>query len=180
MTKFRAAGVAVFGIIALSQLVHARQVKWSNHELLVSKSDAIVIASPVVGGAAECDLSKDLDWADYLTNAEFAKKLSMMIRGQQMTFKVHATLKGSIEAKEVQVVYPVADRELDFIINGPILVEQSCLKVIGTLNESASLSHVFLLFLKKRSDGIYIPVSGLLDSGFSFQRLDVPPIIQLK
>jgi hypothetical protein len=162
----------LFALIALSsQVAVGRAPIWQSYEHLAKNADVIAIAIPVEGVAAKVDLAVDPDWKPLVSIPEFAAQAAQVMRGHKTTFKVRSVLKGEAKTETISVVYAVAVREIDFMINGPFVVKHSLLTTVGKVPSASN--DAFLLFLKKQSDGTYAPACGYFDTAFSFQKLQV-------
>ena len=114
-------------------------------------------------------------WPEKLPAQLFAEHLE----GQLTTFDVETVLKGKDVGKQIRIVhYRVKEGML--IENGPVLAS---FRKTGRRVEIKSIDGVergmkveertphYLLFLKKRSDGNYEPISGQIDSALSVSKL---------
>jgi hypothetical protein len=141
---------------------------WS-YKRLFKKSDLVVIATAVS--------TKD-------ASDSFVDKLwPLKFVGRNTKFKVLQRLKGKVRGKQIVVLHfavgkalkkdPAGGDGLPLIIDGPNLVsfriKPANVKVAGT--ELFAHKFEYLLFLKKRADRRYEPVSGRIDPNLSIRDL---------
>lgn len=110
---------------------------------------------------------------------QYAKSFGKDLEGQVTTFEVATVLKGKEVGKQIELVhYRVAGRI--GIRSGPILAsfrKEERTLVVKSIDGGKEEHEVvlgtpqYLLFLKKRDDGRYEPVSGQVDSAFSVRWL---------
>jgi hypothetical protein len=122
-------------------------------------------------------------WHEKLEDPLFGEHLE----GRLTTFDVGTVFKGDVPTKQIELVhYQVKDGGL--IDNGPLLAS---FRKTGRRLEIESVdgvkekAHVlegtphYLLFLKKRGDGKYEPVSGQIDSALSVRKLSgIDPLLE--
>ena len=114
-------------------------------------------------------------WSEKLKAQLFAEDLE----GQLTTFDVETVFKGKDIGKHIQVIHYRVRKGI-LIANGPVLAS---FRKTGRRLEIKSVDGVedgmkveegtphYLLYLKKRSDGKYEPISGQIDSAFSVRKL---------
>ena len=84
------------------------------------------------------------------------------------TFRVKAVLKGATHAKEIEFVHSRRRDDAGLIVNGSRLAVFQAEKKDLRMGNTVHLTRPpdYLLFLKKRMDGRYTPVSGQRDPEF--------------
>jgi hypothetical protein len=114
-------------------------------------------------------------WSEKLKARLFVEDLE----GQLTTFDVETVFKGKDIGKHIQVIH-YRVKEGILIENGPVLAS---FRKTGHRLEIKSVDGVehgmkvaegtphYLLYLKKRNDGKYEPISGQIDSAFSVRKL---------
>jgi hypothetical protein len=164
-------GLAVSCCIGLSQS-HARLIENWPYERLFKEADLIVIAT------AESTVEAKDKFNDERWPPEFA--------GRNTTFKIVQVVKGKGPDKELVVLHfkfaepdPKSTKKNGptEIIDGPMFVYFGTkpLKKIE-INGMEVLNHKleYMLFLKKRADGRYEPVSGRIDPVLSVREMFEP------
>ena len=159
----------------------SRQVEDWSYERLFKESDLVVIAHVQAWGAT------DEEW-----NEKFFDKVRF--EGVMTVFGANFALKGDpplciwlnhFRYKESAVRYNDGPGLVAFL-KEPLLVElKSTKNQKGNLPElSGGLRKIsqskYLLFLKKRKDGTYEPVSGQLDASFSVRAMFPPENISIR
>ena len=145
----------------------ARQIESWSFQRLKDTADVIVVGS----------MASTKQWPERVQGELFGKHLE----GQLTTFDVETVFKGKEIGKQIQVVhYRVKEGVL--LQDGPILAsfrKEGLRLTIESVNGVQHKAQImegaprYLLFLKKRSDGKYEPVSGQIDSGLSLRKLAV-------
>jgi hypothetical protein len=131
------------------------------YERLLKEADVVVIAkASSVTDTGET--TRDNPW-----KAEFV--------GLNTTFEVQATLKGTVENDKLQVLHYRLKPDV-LINNGPTLVSFRLRGMTITTKEAkVELGKPsYLLFLKKRKDRRYEPVSGQVDPALSVREMYRP------
>lgn len=158
--------LAIVASLALScSRADARRIESWSFQRLKESADLVVVAS----------VASTKQWPEKVQDDLFGKDLE----GQLTTFNVAAVFKGQDIGKHIEVVhYRVKEGVL--LQDGPIL---ACFRKTGLRLGIEAVDGVkhkaevmegtpyYLLFLKKRSDGKYEPVSGQIDSGLSVRKL---------
>jgi hypothetical protein len=155
----------------------ARQVDEWAYERLFKESDLVVIAQPI-RSEDSAERTKDNLW-----KAEFI--------GVETSFKVLHTVKGAAVKSELTLLHYRTD---SLIEDGPSLVSFRTRGISYTISKrleegeaEASTERAkiaisgpaeYLLFLKKRSDGRFEPVTGQTDPSFSVKELGAPMIFE--
>ena len=139
-------------------LGHARLVEHWPYDKLLRSSDLVVIAQ-----ATSTKDSGEVKAADYW---------KVKLLGVNTSFAVQAVLKGSHAAKELTVLHYRLERGVS-VINGPGLVSfRTGGMSVRTKRGAAGWKHSqYLLFLRKRSDGRFEPVSGPIDPELSVREV---------
>jgi len=159
--------------LAASCDVYARQIEDWSYDRLFTESDLIVIAQPVQSEDS-ADRTKDNLW-----KIEF--------NGVETKFDVLHTVKGTSEKSTLTVLHYRTDALIE---DGPSLAsfrtKGSSYTILkkqkeGDAGKLEEITQVFmeapatyLLFLKKRDDGRFEPVSGRNDPVFSVRELRMP------
>ncbi len=133
------------------------------YERLLREADVVVIAK-VMSVADAYETTRDNPW-----KAEFV--------GLNTTFDVEATLKGKVENDKLQVLHYRLKPDV-LIQNGPTLVSFRLRGMTITTTKEAKVElgkPSYLLFLKKRKEGRYEPVSGQVDPSLSVREMYRPP-----
>jgi hypothetical protein len=171
MTRTLVCAVLGCALCMFSRPTAARIMDGWDYERLFKESDLIVIAR-----AAETEDSKDKNVDHALWGLEFV--------GMNTTFDVKHALKGKAD-KTIKVLHykfgrPIdKDRKPDVIIDGPSFVtfRHDKFKLEGGKYTIPQPS--YLLFLKKRADGRYEPVSGEVDPQLSVKEVFDPMLPEL-
>jgi hypothetical protein len=162
--------------LSVTPLLTARGVEAWPYERLFKEADLVIIAT-AAGTKDSNDTFIDERWP-----LEFV--------GQNTKFDVNQFLKGS-PPKEVAVLHfkfgkvhkkaQLANRKEVEIIDGPSFLQFGSKPQTFTLNGIEYNSHKieYLLFLKKRDDGRFEPVSGRIDPDLSVREL-FPPAFSVK
>jgi hypothetical protein len=144
----------------------ARLIESWPYEKLLRESDLVVIAEAVSTTDSGETTSENI-W-----KAKFV--------GVITEFKVHSQLKGKLEGTKLQVAHFRLEQGVR-IQNGPLLVSFR-MKGFTVINDKAKMGigkPDYLLFLKRRKDGRYEPVSGQIDPLLSVREMyeNLPPEI---
>jgi hypothetical protein len=149
----------------LSSQADARRVEIWSFERLGETADVVLIGT----------VASTEQWSEKLKAQLFAEDLE----GQLTTFDVETVFKGKDIGKHIQVIHYRVRKGI-LIENGPVLAS---FRKTGRRLEINSVDGVehrmdveegtphYLLYLKKRSDGKYEPISGQIDSAFSVRKL---------
>jgi phosphatidylserine/phosphatidylglycerophosphate/cardiolipin synthase-like enzyme len=111
------------------------------------------------------------------------------LEGRLTTFDVETALKGQVADEQVQVIHFRA-KEGKLFAGGPLLASfrktgrRLQIESVDGVKEKALVMEGtprYLLFLKKRSDGKYEPVSGRIDSALSVRTLSqIDPLLETR
>ena len=173
--------LAIIFNLCIPSAAFSRQVEDCSYERLFKESDLVVIAHVQAWGAT------DEEW-----NEKFFDKVRF--EGVKTIFGASFVLKGDpplciwlnhFRYKESAVRYNDGPGLVAFL-KEPLLVELK-----STKNQKGNLPELggglrkisqpeYLLFLKKRKDGTYEPVSGQLDASFSVRALFPPENISIR
>ncbi len=143
----------------------ARLVESWSFQRLKDAADAVVVVTVASEGP----------WNEKVEDGPFGKYLE----GRLTTFDVETVFKGEVSEKQVQVIH-FRENGGVLIDNGPLLASFRKMGLRLGIESVDGVEHKakveegmphYLLFLKKRSDGKYEPVSGQIDSLFSVRRL---------
>jgi hypothetical protein len=148
-------------IAATSSPAHARGLEPWPYKRLLKEADAVVIGRPL-SVADSGEVTKDNLW-----KAEFV--------GVNTTFHIEAVLKGEVEGDKLRVLhYRLKPGVL--IDDGPLLVSfRQHATDLSTREVKVSLGRPgYLLFLKRRADGRYEPLSGQTDPALSVREMYKP------
>lgn len=147
----------------------ARGVGDWRHEKLFQKSDLVVLATPV----SNADSGETMNPENY----------QVKFLGVNTTFTDCIVLKGQLTDKEIKVLHYRLPDDAPGQQNGPLLtyfhiggVSLSKVRDGKVFGEIGGLGKQYILFLKKRDDGRYEPVSGQIDSNFSFLHILGEPL----
>jgi len=137
----------------------ARVIPTWTYEDLFSKSDVVVIADPLAttDSGEESDLENP--WKVRFVGVNTEVKIKYAIKGTEKNEKIVVTY------------YRLPDSTI--IKNGPELAHISLTErtEASSTGKKSSGKPEYLLFLRKRKDGVYEPVSGLMDSSLSIREL---------
>src|SRR6185295_17532976 len=166
------------GLLLLGPAVlQARLIGSWPYEKLVAASDLIVIA--------EFASSKDVEAKP---SNDYLKHFADVIVGQVSTLNVRAVLKGKSPGNQVEVFHLRLKGDKK-ILNGPLFVHfrardpKHTVHVIDenekAINDTTVVpgTNQYLLFLKRRAEGRYEPVSGEVDPELSIRKLDSPNFV---
>jgi hypothetical protein len=135
------------------------------YERLFKNADLVVIA--IAEGTAD---TKDR-FKPELWKVEFI--------GQETTFSVRTILKGKVKGDKINVLhYRLPEDAL--VKDGPLLVSfrAAPLPLKGTVNGRAFKAELgkpeYMVFLRRRPDGRFEPISGQVDSALSVRELHSP------
>lgn len=144
----------IVSILLASRVAFARPVQVYTYERLLKEADLVVFATATKTEGTTDTLPED----GYLT-------------GQNTTFTIHHALQGKADGTDIKVLhFTFTDDDLkETIGNGPRLVVFKIEK--GPKNGWRS---EYLLFLKRRKDGRYEPVSGPIDPVDSVREVSRP------
>jgi hypothetical protein len=151
----------------------ARQIESWSYQRLKDAADAVVVGTVASEGP----------WNERVEDRLFGTALE----GRLTTFDVETVFKGEVSGRQVQVIHLRAKEGKRFE-NGPLLAS---FRKTGRRLEIESVDGVkekalvmegtphYLLFVKKRDDGKYEPVSGQIDSALSVRKLsEIDPLLE--
>ena len=167
--KEPALGVFLFSIICIATCI-ARIVPSWPYEKLVSESDVVAIVEPVENKPAP----------DAFPGYSYGHPTNHFT-ATDTRFKVHAVLKGDA-MKELTVLHFSYSTNVSIILNGasfiqffigPLQYEKRAVKDGKPVGGVTSFQQPpeWIVFLKRRSDGRFEPVTGHYDSAYSFREL---------
>lgn len=137
-----------------SDLAIARPIQIYNYERLLKEADLVVFATP----------TKTEDTGESLADNEG------YLTGQNTTFKINYVLQGKTDSTEMKVFNcRFVDDEAKEVGNGARLVVFRIAALQNGWRDSE-----YLLFLKRRNDGRYEPVSGQIDPVDSVKEISTP------
>ena len=156
-----------------------REVPDSDFDVLLERSDVVVVATPIARKQVDVDVATLEPWSSQMTDRN-EKMLRHIYRFNEFliaevtTFKVNASLKGDVSEKEIKVfhfTWKSAPAELE---GGPAFFME------GFLADDVAPANLprkrsgggYMLFLNRRSDAQYDPATGQLDSVYSVKHLD--------
>jgi len=153
--------VAIFGIPDSSAF--ARPVEDWKFERLFKEADLVVLAEALE--------YKDVD------DQPVDNLLKKNCQAQNTSFAIARVIQGAVTADKITLLHFRLIEGVDGIDNGPLLVtfrtESAEFLIEGTTTQLGKPT--YLLFLKKRKDGRYEPVSGQVDSKLSVREMYIPP-----
>jgi hypothetical protein len=163
------------GLLASPTAAPGRLIERWDYPRLFKEAELVVIAEPR-GSAPTKDEYGDKSWP-------------LEVIGQETTFKVAHTLKGEAGADPVKVLHfkfgapKKGAKESPIIKNGPgFVVFRTTDMTVDTADRARDRFILprpqYLLFLKKRDDGRYEPVSGQTDPNLSVREV-TPPLADL-
>jgi hypothetical protein len=171
-------------LLLVAESAGARAVERWTFERLNSASDIVVIAT--MASTKPIDELLEIDGRhpkNQQPGLSIFERGTRELDGQLTTFKVNTVLKGTLKAKNIQLVhYRVGDGDPGRYQGGARVAEFR--KEEYRLGRSSNSDQPgkpmatgrpqqYLLFLKVRKDGKFEPVSGQVDSAFS--AIDVTP-----
>jgi hypothetical protein len=154
----------MIALLCLPSSSVARQFQHWTYNRLFKKADVVVIASPLATGNTD-DREADSRWSARLV-------------GQNTTFTVHRTLKGTVKAQPLTVLHfrlkdgtlpQDGPRLIAFRTKGPTIEGGQSIKFKADLGRPD-----YLLFLKAREDERYAPVSGHMDAKSAVKEIYSP------
>lgn len=139
----------------------AREIDLWPYDRLENEADLIV-----VGTAEKSEDSGDVVHAQ-LWQTDFV--------GVNTTFKIVGVIDGRFRESEL-TVYTLRQPEDKILMDGPMTVKFETRSTVPGLSTRISRQSVpeYLLFLKRRKDGRYEPVSGPLDALHSVREMHLP------
>lgn len=150
-----------FLVHTLTSHLSARQVEFWPYERLRDAADLIVVAEPVESKDTGEIVHGSLWQVDFV--------------GVNTTLKVTGILKGRYLANEM-VLYHLRLPEGLQLANGPfqakLRTQPAVKRTAGGSNKTVAPE--YLLFLSKRKDGRFEPVSGPMESGYAVRELQLP------
>jgi hypothetical protein len=136
---------------------------WS-YKRLVKKADLVVIATVIASEKS----------SDSFTHQSWPLKFT----GLNTTFKVKLVMKGKVKGKQIKVLhYKFQEQKKSvLIIDGPLFVTFRTRAITKIVEGQKTLvpRPDYLLFLKRRKDGRYEPVSGKIDPLLSVREVFDP------
>jgi hypothetical protein len=156
---------AVFFLVVSNAVVEARPVGVWSYQLLVEKSDVVLIGN--------VEATRDFD--EKLENSPF----SDILKGHLTTFKVETVLKGKAAGEKIELVHYLVNSDKP-VLNGPLpahFIDKDRRMTITSIDgvavkqDRVELRPAYLLFLKARPDGRFEPVTGQVDSMFSVRKV---------
>lgn len=158
-TKTVAAGLLLSHLFLIPLL--ARQVEFWPYEKLRNASGFVVIAEPVESKDSGEIVHGSLWQVDFV--------------GVNTTFKVTGVLKGRLTTEDI-VLYHLRLPEGLRLANGPFQAKFRTQPKVNRApgNAEKSSAPEYILFLNKRKDGRFEPVSGPMDSAYAVRELVVP------
>jgi hypothetical protein len=158
---------AVFALLALTQAASARALEDWPYDRLLKEADLVVIAVPK-------KTEKTRDKVHYPGE----KRRVEYLRGQVTVFEVQGTIKGQAPKDGLKVLHSRLFKVED-VPSGPMLIEFRIGEYSFEYSDGTKTIRretPYLLYLKRRKDGRYEPVSGLYDPRLSvFEVLTPPP-----
>jgi hypothetical protein len=155
----------VAALVLLSSSVFGRAIENWSYERLFKEAELVVIAT--AESTTDTKERAKLGWeADFI--------------GQDTSFSVHTALKGDLKKETKITVFHYRAPEKALFANGPLLAtfHDKPIAFKGTIGdtqfERAAGKPDYLLFLRKRADGRYEPVSGHVDPVLSVRELTAP------
>lgn len=178
-------------ILALCCLVMAnrsasgRVVPDWDYDVLVERSDFIVIATPTSRETLDLDPTTLEPWESELRrmqseSPEIEQLLRQIIKSQMVveisTFHVDATLKGTVKDGQVKV-YHFTWKKRTFEPNKPEWDNRPILFTEGLVDDETTPPEEppirqYILFLNPREDGMYDPITGQYDSKYSIKHVE--------
>jgi hypothetical protein len=156
---------AVLSLLALSTTLEARPIGVWSYEMLMEKSDVVLIG--------KVDSEKPFD--EKLDHPTFGD----VLEGHLTTFQVGAVLKGKAAGEKIELVHYLVDTSKP-IVNGPLTayfringhrLTVTAVDGVEVKQERIERPPDYLLFLKVRKDGRFEPVTGQVDSMFSARKI---------
>ena len=165
--------LAIAAILLFCDSASARRIENWDFQQLQQAADAVVVGTTI----------STEPWPEGLKNGLFAEDLE----GRLTSFDVGTVFKGEVSGKHIQVIHYRAKEGRAFA-NGPLLASfrktgrRLEIESVDGVKEKAKVlegTPHYLLFLKKRADGKYEPVSGQIDSALSVRKLsDIDPLLE--
>jgi hypothetical protein len=165
MTNKRSIWLSLVLAVLLCAEADARRVENWSFQRLNDTADVVLIGT----------VASTEQWPEKLQAGPIADNLE----GELTTFDVEAVLKAKDVGKQIQVVHYHVKQGI-LIANGPSLasfrktgrdVQIKSIDGVKAEMKVAERTPCYLLFLKKRSDGKYEPISGQIDSAMSVRKL---------
>ena len=156
-------------IVLLPTSAFARPVAHWPYEKLMQESDLVVISTVVSVVEFDGTIRLPVDWS--------------FLVAQVTTFDVHGVLKGEIDSETLELIHcRIGDLGGGTLWNWPTLAHfeleerTSATETAGNVNAvpTQEIELSYLMFLKRRDDGRYEPVSGQVDSALSFRKVTGP------
>lgn len=153
--KLRFFIILLFLTVSISCL-HARRVNLLPYDEMFSKSDLVVIIEWIENENAKDQLVIPPGY----TFPEYD--------GINTSFKIHTVLKGDFDKSKSLVVLHF-DNSVRMKVD--VLGADFIHFPLGPNEDPINGGHIWIAFLKKRADGRFEPVTGQLDSKYSFREL---------
>lgn len=159
MSRFLLPAVVLTAIWALPAC--ARRIEDWPYERLLKEADVVVIARPM-STKATGKVSTANPWEANFVEVETA-------------FEVESALKGKVEGNKLTLLHYRLEPGAQ-IVNGPLLVKFRTRGLrLDTPKAKAQLGQPsYLLYLKKRADGRFEPLSGQVDPELSVREMYAP------
>jgi len=147
--------------LTLISNLDARQIDLWPYDRLEKEADLIVIGIP----------DNSLDTGEIVHGSLWQKDFL----GVNTTLKVRGVLKGRFRNPDI-MVFHLRKPETMILENGPYLATFNLQPIEQILpgGKRQMAKREYLLFLKKRKDGRYEPVSGPLDSAHAIREMNLP------
>jgi hypothetical protein len=157
--------VGLFVVVALSAPAYARPIKRWNYDKLSRSSDVVVVAT-----AASTE-----DWDDPAGMPQLGE---VVFKGQLTSFKIQGVLKGEVREDKLELVHYTVTANgrqspgpgLKTHVTSRAYVADFRIAAPRKRGKEGGTPH-YLLFLKRRNDGNFEPVSGQVDSANSVMLL---------
>lgn len=160
--------LSIVGLLIASGLAEARPVRLWQYDKLLKESDVVVIANAIE--------TKAVPITDNLSKNALLD-LPEAFQQMETVFLVRAVVKGNLDLKQVTLVHFRYNPDSKTVIgNGPLLIEfpkEDPIRTIGK-EKRPIYGPDYLLFLKVREDGRFVPVTGQVDPVFSVRALGDP------
>jgi len=156
--------------------VQARIVHDWSYDVLVERADLIVIGSVVSSKRVQFDFDRVPLFRQLLRIPNIGTKLRHVLIAETTTIRVRALLKGKVKGRTVKVFHfsftgspPVEIEGLPNFFKSGIPKKKETKE--GEGKKGRKISEAYLFFLKRRQDGLWVPVTGQYDGGFSVKQL---------
>jgi len=152
-------------LFALCGIIEARPIGIWGYDLLMEKSDVVLIG--------KVDTEKAFD--EKLDHPAFGD----VMEARLTTFKVGAVLKGKAAGEKIELVHYLVNPDKP-VVNGPLTayfringerLTVTAVDGVAVKQDRVEPAPDYLLFLKVRKDGRFEPVTGQVDSMFSVRKV---------